>query len=66
MTISKNTNERIHLKKIPRAEYVLRRVCFVNVQLSLHENFVFSVCALMCNAAYVIFVIWNFISGLDV
>ena len=33
-----------------RAEYVQRRVYFVNVQSSLHENVVFSVCACMCNA----------------
>ena len=37
-----------------KAEYVQRRVCFVNVQSSLHENVIFSVCALMCNAVYVI------------
>ena len=47
------------------AEYVQRPVCFVNVQSSLHENVVFSVCARMCNAAYVIFIMWNSISGLD-
>ena len=47
------------------AEYVQRPVCFVNVQLSLHENVVFSVCALMDNAAYNIFIMWNSISGLD-
>ena len=35
------------------------------VQLSLHENVVFSVCVRMCNAAYVIFIMWNSISGLD-
>ena len=29
------------------------RVCFVNVQLSLHENVVFSVRARMGNAAYI-------------
>ena len=52
-------------KKYRKAEYVQRRVCFVNVQSSLHENVVFSVCALMCNAAYVIFIMWNSISGLD-
>ena len=40
-------------------------MCFVNVQSYLHENFVFSVCALMWNAAYVIFIRWNSISGLD-
>ena len=45
--------------KESKAEYVQRRVCFVNVQSSLHENVVFSVCARMCNAAYVIFVMWN-------
>ena len=52
-------------KKYHKAEYVQRRVCFVNVQSSLHENVVFSVCARMCSAAYVIFIMWNSISGLD-
>ena len=52
-------------KKYRKAEYVQRRVRFVNVQSSLHENVVFSVCARMCNAAYVIFIMWNSISGLD-
>ena len=46
-------------------EYVHRRVCFVNVQSSLHENVVFSVGARMGNAAYIIFIMWNSISGLD-
>ena len=36
------------------AEYVQRPVCFINVQSSLHENVVFSVCARMYNAAYFI------------
>ena len=36
-----------------------------NVQLSLHENVVFSVCALMCNATYVISIMCNSISGLN-
>jgi len=40
-------------------------VCFVNLQSSLHENVVSSVCARMGNAAYVIFIMWNSISGLD-
>ena len=40
-------------------------MCFVNVQSSLHEIVVFSVCARMCNAAYVILIMWNSISGLD-
>ena len=47
------------------AEYVQRRVCFVNVQSSLHGNVVFSVCARMGNAAYIIFIMWNSISHLD-
>ena len=47
------------------AEYVQRPVCFVNVQSSLHENIVFSVCARMDNTAYIIFIMWNSISGLD-
>ena len=37
----------------------------VNVQSSLHENVAFSVCARMGNAAYIIFVMWNSISGLN-
>ena len=45
--------------------YVQRSVCFVNIQSSLHENVVFSVCARMGNAAYIIFIMWNSISGLD-
>ena len=47
------------------AEYVQRPVCFVHVQSSLHENVVFSVCAFMDNAAYIIFIMWNSISGLE-
>ena len=34
-------------------------------QSSLHENAIFSVCARMGNAAYIIFIMWNSISGLD-
>ena len=45
--------------------YVQRRVCFVNVQSSLHENVVFSICACMGNAVYIIFIMLNSISGLD-
>ena len=52
-------------KRYCEAEYVQHHVCFLNVQSSLHENVVFSVCARMCNAAYVIFIMWNSISGLD-
>ena len=49
----------VQRKKYRKAEYVQRRVRFVNVQSSLHENVVFSVCARMCNAAYVISIMWN-------
>ena len=45
--------------------YVQRHVCFVNIQLSLHENVVFSVRARMGNTPYIIFIMWNSISGLD-
>ena len=37
-------------KKYRKAEYVQRRVCFVNVQSSLLENVVFFVRACMGNA----------------
>ena len=40
-------------------------MCFVNVQLSLHENVVFSVYTRIGNAAYIVFIMWNSISGLD-
>ena len=53
------------VKKYLKPEYVQRRVCFVNVQSSWHENVVFSVCARLCSAAYVISIMWNSISGLD-
>ena len=42
-------------------EFVQRRVCFANVQSSLHDNVVFYVCARMD----IIFIMWNSISGLD-
>ena len=42
-----------------RGEYVQRRVCFVNVQSSLHSNVVFSLCARMGNAACIICIMWN-------
>ena len=53
------------MKKYCKAEYVQRRVCFINVQSSLPENVVFSVCAYMGNAAYIIFIMWNSMSCLD-
>ena len=52
-------------RKYCKAEYVQRHVYFVNVQSSLHENVVFSVPEHMGNAAYIIFSMWNSISGLD-
>ena len=52
-------------EKYRKAEYVQGRVCFVYLQSSLHENGVFSVCARMGHAAYIIFIMWNSISGLD-
>ena len=55
----------VNKKKYRKAEYVQRCVCFINVQSSLHENVVFSVSARTCIAAYVIFIMWNSISGLD-
>ena len=41
----------VELGKSRKAEYVQRSVCFVNVQSSLHENVIFSVCA-----AYIMFI----------
>ena len=42
-----------------------RCVCFVYLQLTLHENVVFSVCARKGDAVYIIFIMWSSISGLD-
>ena len=53
------------LKKYHKVEYVQRCVSFVNVQSSLHENVLFSVCVRMGNATYNISIMWNSISGLD-
>ena len=56
----------IHVYVVPTAaEYVQHCVRFVNVKSSLPENVIFSVCAHMGNAAYIIFIMWNSISGLD-
>ena len=59
-------------KKYRKAEYVKRHVCVLSIysrlsmkMSSLHENVVFSVCAHMGNAAYIIFIMWNSIAGLD-
>ena len=51
--------------KYCKAEYVQRRVCLVNEQSSLHENVVFSVSARIGNTTYIIFIMWNSISGLE-
>ena len=40
-------------------------MCFVYLQSSMHENVVFSVYARMGNAAYIKFIMWNSISGVD-
>ena len=47
-----------------RGEYIQRCVC-VNIQSSLDENVVFSVCACLCNAAYILFIMFNSISGFN-
>ena len=52
-------------KKYRNAEFVQRCACFINVQLSLLENVTFSVCACIGNAMYIIFIMWNSISGLE-
>ena len=53
------------LKIYHKAEYVQYRMRFIYLKLSLHGNVVFSVCEWMGNAAYIIFIMWNSISGLD-
>ena len=52
-------------QKYRKVEYVQLRVCFVNVQSSLHENVIISVCACMDNATYRIFIMWNSLPSLD-
>ena len=46
-------------EKYRKAEYVQRRMFFVNAHLSLYENVIFSVCTRMGNAAYIKLNIWN-------
>ena len=41
-------------QKYRKAKYVQRPVCFVNLQSSLHENVVFSVCVRIGNATYIL------------
>ena len=57
--------EALKREKYRKVEYVQRRVCFVSLQSSLHENVVLSVCAHRGNDAYIIIIMWNSISGLD-
>ena len=62
--------ELIHLndlnyQKYSKVEYVQRCVYFVNVQSSLHENVVSYVCGRMGNAAHILSIMRNSISGLD-
>ena len=52
-------------EKYCKAEYVERHVCFVYLELSLHQNVVFFVGACMGIAAYTRFIMRNSISGLD-
>ena len=68
LKVIKNGNTAAAVRASPKlTEYRIfqRRVCIVNVQLSLHENVIVSVCVRMDNAAYIIFIMWNSISGLD-
>ena len=51
--------------KYHNTKCVQRHVYFVNVQLSLCENVVYSVCAPMTNTEYIIPIMWNFLSGLE-
>ena len=61
---TKQVRQRSYWKR--SGEYVQHRVCFVNIHIqSLHEHVVFSVCACLGNAAYIIFIMLNSISGLD-
>ena len=68
LKVIKNGNTAAAVRASPKlTEYRIfqRRVCIVNEQSSWHENIVFTVCERMGNAAYIIFIMWNSISGLD-
>ena len=52
-------------KKYRKAGYVQRRVCFINVQSSLHENIVFYAWARMGDAMYIKLITRSSISGLN-
>ena len=53
-------------EKYRKAEYVQCRVlCKALRESSLRENVVFSLCARMGSAAYIMFITWNSISGLE-
>ena len=64
LDISDNLNDLIRAA-LKELHYVQRHVCFVNAPSSLHENVIFSVCSHMGNAAYIIFIMWKSISGLE-
>ena len=66
--ISHSVRKNVRTAAVVRANLVhnmFSAVWTVNVQSFLHENVVFSVCASMGNAANIIFIMWNSISGLD-
>ena len=46
-------------------KFPLQYICKALRESSLHENVVFSVCAHMGNAAYILFIMWYSISSLD-
>ena len=55
----------MHIKPyrgLQKREIPLSGICPAS---SLYENVVFSVCARMGNAAYIMLIMWNSISGLD-
>ena len=67
LKVIKNGNTAAAVRASPKlTEYRIfqRRVCIVNVQLSLHENVIVSVCASI-DAAYILFIMWNSISRLE-
>ena len=51
--------------KIPQSGICPAPCALRQCTVVLHENVVFSIRARMCNAAYSIFVMWNYIHGLD-
>ena len=69
--VSRKVSIREFLKKLVRqrsywrrsGKYVQRRVCFVNIQSSLHENVIFSACACLggqCSEDHIYYVEFHF------